>query len=148
MNFRKKGELLLAVALAIGAEVWVPIAGAGVCSQIPPANAECTPGPGCWDPTPGPTPTPERIPLPPIALKPIWLGGTTYAPIVGTVIDDNIRLTACIPDARLPDGYFPVTVESSPCLGVSCPNLWVNAKNRLAAETDLAARAIAPAGFP
>jgi hypothetical protein len=147
MNNRMKG-LVLACGIALGGLALAPSASAGVCAQIPPVNADCTEGPGCWDPTPGPTPPPERIPLPVIALKPIWVGGTTYAAVVGAVIDDNIRLTACIPDPRIPGGYFPVTVESSPCLNDSCPYLWVSAKNRLTAETDLAARAISPAGFP
>lgn len=131
MNNRMKG-LMLACGIGLGGLgglVLAPFASAE-------GNANCTEGPGCWDPTPGPTPPPERIPIPQY-LPAVWTGVEWVVPTCKVVDDDFV---GCF--ASLPGGYRVGGMSAScPPANESCPNLWSFAFTALQYNRDAALRA-------
>lgn len=101
--------------------------------------ADCLPGfgPGCVTPT-VPT-TPERVPLHPAALAPIWVGDG-YATVAGQVVADDFVLLV----ATLPNGYRVAGVSgacTTDAAHPTCPNLALFALYDLRLRIDLALRA-------
>lgn len=122
MKSRMK-PLLLAAAVAL----------AGVAQA-----EECLPGfgPGCVTP-PGPTPTPERIPIP-AYIAPIWIGGDQYVqPACAVVASEFALCIATLPGAYVVGGLSP----SCPPANASCPNLVYFGLNDLRLKVDAALRA-------
>lgn len=100
---------------------------------------DCLPGfgPGCVTPT-VPT-TPERIPIHPAALAPIWVGDG-YATVAGQVVADDFVLLV----ATLPNGYRVAGVSGACTTDAerpTCPNLALFALYDLRLRIDLALRA-------
>lgn len=98
---------------------------------------DCLPGfgPGCA--TPGPTPTPERIPIPGY-LPPIWVGSDQYVqPACGVVADEFALCIATLPGGYMVGGLSP----SCPPANTSCPNLPWLALSVLRLNIDAALRA-------